>query len=150
MLVVVLAACGTDGDGGCPDPALAGGDFFVADGTPGQYVVQAEQDGTILTAGFVIGVAAPTPPLPGEDFAFVAPARWLRLIIAAPGLATVQECYRGGTAAGACAELGPPTHGRLVGYRDGIQTVDVVLWTPSAPVEPVIDGCPLLFAGHVD
>ena len=56
----------------------------------------------------------------------------------------------GGTEAWGCDELGPPTGGRLVGYRDGVQDVELSLWAPSWPVMPVVEGCPLLFNGHVD
>ena len=37
-----------------------------------------------------------------------------------------------------------------VGYRDGVQDAEMTLWTPAWPVAPTVEGCPLLFNGHVD
>ena len=149
MMAVVAAACGGDAPA-CPDPALAGGTIPVVDGTPGVYVVEAEQDDVHLTVGYALGVAAPASLPPHEAFAFIAPDRWLRLHLDDDVHSLVQECRRGGTADGGCDEIGPPTHGRLVAYRDGVQIVDALLWTPALPLGEAVEGCPLLLAGHVD
>ena len=140
------APVGDDGTP-CPDPELAGGWFPVGQ-QPGVYVVEIVQGETHLTAGFTIAAPEPTPVMPRDVRAFVAPDRWLRLTTSSG--VRVQECRRGGTADWACDEIGPPREGRLVGYRDGVQNVDLPLYAPSWPVMPVVEGCPLLFNGHVD
>ncbi|MBK7074880.1 MAG: hypothetical protein IPH44_21535 [Myxococcales bacterium] len=152
IAAVMLAACdggAAVGDDGtpCPDVELAGGWFPVGE-QPGVYVVEIVQGETHLTAGFTIAAPEPTPAMPRDVRAFVAPDRWLRLTTTSG--VRVQECRRGGTEAWGCDELGPPTGGRLVGYRDGVQDVELSLWAPSWPVMPVVEGCPLLFNGHVD
>ncbi len=149
-IMVVVAGCASD-DGSslerpeCPSTDAAGGTFPVGDGTPGVIVVEIAQADARLVAGFGWGV--PDPVLPNDAFEFIAPDRWLRLRVD-PSV-HVQECRRGGTADGACDEIGPPTGGQLVGYRDGVEIVSLPLYAPSWPIEPV-EGCPLLFAGHVD
>ena len=151
IAALMLVACDAGGapgdDGACPDAELAGGWFPVGE-QPGVYVVEIAQGETHLAAGFTIAAAEPTPALARDVRAFVAPDRWLRLTTT-DGV-RVQECRRGGTAAGGCDELGPPTGGRLVGYRDGVQDVEMTLWTPAWPLEPPAAECPALFNGHVD
>lgn len=148
---MMLMACdggarvGDDGTP-CPDMELAGGGFPIG-GPAGVYVVEIEQGATHLTAGFTIAAPEPTPALPRDVRAFIAPDRWLRLTTT--GGVRVQECRRGGTPDWDCDELGPPSGGRLVAYRDGVQHAEMTLWTPSWPIMPVA-GCPLLFNGHVD
>lgn len=150
IAALMLVACDAGGapgdDEACPDAELAGGWFPVGE-QPGVYVVEIAQGETHLTAGFTVAAAEPTPALPRDVRAFVAPDRWLRLTTTAG--VRVQECRRGGTAAWGCDELGPPTGGRLVGYRDGVQDVEMTLWTPAWPVAAAA-GCPALFNGHVD
>lgn len=146
VVAMVGGACAGDDAPTCPSSDVAGGTFPIHDGSPGVVVVEIEQDGTRLVAGF--GWAVPDPDLPKEAFAFIAPDRWLRLRVD-PG-ALVQECRRGGTPDGDCDEIGPPNSGQLVAYRDGVQTRAMALYAPSWPVEPVVEGCPLLFSGHVD
>lgn len=153
-LVMVLSTLGCDdgapfGDDGtpCPSAETAGGWFPVNDGTAGVYHVEIAQGDVHLMAGFPHVVPEPTPALPRDVRAFVAPDRWLRLTIV-DGV-RVQECRRGGTEDGACDELGPPTGGRLVAYRDGVQIAEFTLWTPSWPIGAPIAGCPQLYNGHI-
>ena len=77
IAAVMLAACdggAAVGDDGtpCPDVELAGGWFPVGE-QPGVYVVEIVQGETHLTAGFTIAAPEPTPAMPRDVRAFVAP-----------------------------------------------------------------------------
>lgn len=145
-LLVLIAGCADPGLD-CP-LELAGGTFPTGAPGAGVFVTEIEQDGTHLRAGYVQG-GPPDPALPGDVRAFIAPDRWLRMRVAAIGGTFVQECRHGGTATWDCDDLGPPSHGRLVAYHDGVQIADMLLYTPAFPITAPA-GCPVLSGGHVD
>ena len=120
-----LSGCGNGQASQCPTAAKAAVEVPI-DVEPGVYEVAVEMEGAHASAWWSTRVQA--GELVREARVMVGADRWLRLTTS--GTIRVTECWAGGTAAGGCAELGPPRSGTLVLRRDGTEVMRLALTRP--------------------